>query len=141
MDIRHGVLPKDIDILASLWAQLGWGKDDADGQRTIQAAISGSSWFGLAEIDGEFAGYARALTDGIVVTYLVEVAVLPVFRCRGVGSALIESCLAAFAHTAVYADVGPEAVALFTRHGIRPRPSYLTACARGPSRIDEPVRP
>lgn len=136
MHIRHTYTSDDLPKLAQLWAQLGWGEADAKGQERAGLALAGSTWIALAELEGEFAGYARALSDGLLVTYLVEVAVLPACRRRGVGGALILSCLNAFRHTAVYADAAPEIVGLNTRYGLIPRPSHLTACARGPQKAE-----
>jgi ribosomal protein S18 acetylase RimI-like enzyme len=134
--IRHTFTPNDILMVARLWAQLGWGQEGAEGQKCVRQALAGSGWIAIAELDGQFAGYARALSDGVLVTYLTEVAVLPTFRRRGVGGALIQSCLEAFRHTAVYADAVPGIIGLNARYGLVPRPSHLTACARGP-RKDE----
>ncbi|MDQ0511253.1 GNAT family N-acetyltransferase [Ancylobacter amanitiformis] len=132
--IRHAIGPDDIAGLARLWAEIGWGSAEFEGEEQARKALAGSGWIAIAEVDGRFAGYARALTDGVLVTYLVEVAVVADLRRRGIGAALIRSCLSAFPHTALYADAGPLAVGLLERHGIVPRPAYYTACARGPQR-------
>lgn len=136
LHLRHVLVQADIPKVARLWAQLGWGQDDAEGQDRARLALMGSNWIALAEVKEEFAGYARALSDGVMVTYLVEVAVVPEWRRRGVGGALIQSCLDAFRHTAIYADAAPDVIGLNTRYGLLPRPSYLTACARGPQKPD-----
>lgn len=117
-------------MVAQLWVELGWGQQGAEGRDRVAQAFAGSNWVAVAEMQGQFAGYARALSDGILVTYLTEVAVLPTLRRRGVGGALIESCLTAFRHTTVYADAVPEIVELNTRYGLVPRSRHLTACAR-----------
>ena len=70
----------------------------------------------------------------MLVTYLVEVAVMPALRRRGIGAALIQACLDRFAHTAIYADAVPEIVELNRRHGLLPCEAHLTACARGSRR-------
>jgi GNAT superfamily N-acetyltransferase len=133
--IHHILAPTDLPKVAQLWAQLGWGQDDAEGQERAGRALTGSAWIALAELRGEFAGYARALSDGVLVTYLVEVVVVPAYRRRGVGGALIRSCLDAFRHTAIYADAAPDIIGLNTRYGLLPRPSHLTACSRGPQKV------
>ena len=131
--VRYTVTPDDIAMVAQLWAQLGWGGDDEKARDRVQQALSGSSWVAIAQLQGQFAGYARALSDGILVTYLTEVAVLPALRRKGVGGALIQACLDAFQHTAVYADAAPDIVGLNARYGLTPRPTHLIACAKGPS--------
>jgi ribosomal protein S18 acetylase RimI-like enzyme len=132
LTIRHGFTSGDCTKIAALWAQLGWGEDGAEGKVRVERALKASAWVAIAEVAGEFAGYARALSDGVVVTYLAEVAVIPAYRRRGVGGALIRSCLDAFPHTSVYADASPDAIGPNTRHGLLPRPSHMTVCARGP---------
>lgn len=132
VQIRHTITPDDISMVAQLWAQLGWGPDRVEGRDRVHQALTVSSWVAVAELQGQFAGYARALSDGVLVAYLTEVAVLPALRRRGVGGALIQSCLNAFRHTAVYADAVPEIVGLNAQYGTVPRSLHLTACARGP---------
>ncbi len=141
VQIRHTTTPDDISMVTQLGARLGWGQAGVEGRDRVQDAFAGSSWVAVAELRGQFAGYARALSDGVLVTYLMEVAVLPTLRRRGVGGALIQSCLNAFRHTAVYADAAPEIVGLNTRYGLVPRSLYLTACARGPLQIGENAHP
>jgi len=132
--IRHTLVPGDIAALARLWAENGWGSADAEGEEQVRKVLAGTGWIAIAEVEGRFAGYARALTDGVVVTYLVEIAVVAELQRNGIGTALVRSCLSAFSHTSIYADAGPLAVELLARHGIVPRPAYYTACARGPQR-------
>jgi len=132
--LRHTLVPDDIAGIVRLWAENGWGSADAEGEEQVRKVLAGTSWIAIAEVDGRFAGYARALTDGVVVTYLVEIAVVAELQRQGVGTALVRSCLSTFAHTALYADAGPLALGLLARHGIVPRPAYYTACAKGPQR-------
>ncbi|WP_158600869.1 GNAT family N-acetyltransferase [Teichococcus wenyumeiae] len=75
----------------------------------------------------------------MLVTYLVEVAVVPAYRRRGVGGALIRSCFDAFRHTAIYADAAPDIIGLNTRYGLLPPPvtpdSLLTRSTEGQSNL------
>ena len=51
------------------------------------------SWPALVATHGEdVVGFLRALTDGAVTTYVCEVLVVPAWRGRGIGRALIEAC-------------------------------------------------
>ena len=50
----------------------------------------------VAEADGAFAGYARAISDGLVTTFLCELLVEPAFRKKGVASRLVDAVQAAF---------------------------------------------
>lgn len=50
----------------------------------------------VAEADGVFAGYARAISDGVITTFLCELLVEPAFRKKGVASRLVDAVQAAF---------------------------------------------
>ncbi len=132
--LRHVLTAGDVPAIVGLWAEIGWGQGAAAEEGVVRRAFAGSCWIAIAELDGRFAGYARALGDGVLLTYLAEVAVLPCQRRRGVGGALIRSCLDAFPCTAIYAHAAPEVVGLNARHGLVPRPAHLVACSRGPVR-------
>ena len=110
--------------------EIGWIRDHEPCTAHITAMISGSTWFSVAEMDRQVVGYARAMSDDVSVTYLVEVAVAEKYRRRGIGATLIQSCFTKFSHTAIYADVAPSAVKLVSRLGLTPRPAHLVACAR-----------
>ena len=130
--VRYTVTPDDISMVAQLWAQLGWGQAGDRGGDHVQQAFAGSTWVAIAQLQGQFAGYARALSDGILVTYLTEVAVLPALRRQGAGGALIQACLNTFQHTAIYADAAPDILGLNARYGLTPRPTHLVAALRNP---------
>ena len=134
--LRHALAGEDTAAIVRLWAEIGWGHGTMAEEDVVRAAFAGSCWIAIAELDGRFAGYARAVGDGVLITYLAEVAVLPRQRRRGVGGALIRACLDAFPHTAIYADAVPGVVGLNARCGLAPRPARLVACSRGPLRRD-----
>ena len=128
--IRRHLLEADFASIAKLWEEVRWGfRDQEDAVRRVLAA---SQWIAVAELDGQFAGYGRALSDGVITTYLAEVAVVPSLRRKGVGTALVSDCLESCKLTAVYADASPEILPLLKHLGIVPRPRYLTACSKAP---------
>jgi len=88
----------------------------------------------LAELHGESAGHARALSGGVLFTYLVEVAVVLAQRRGGV---LIRFGLDAFRHTAICAGCGLDIIGLNNSYGLLPRASHLAACAGGPHKVKE----
>jgi len=126
--IRHEAAPHDFAAIAVLWGDIRWGRPDQEAM--VERALGGSDWIAIAEIDGQFAGYGRAFSDSVIVTYLTEVAVVPAFRRRGVATAIVKDCLDCFSETSIYADAGPEILPLLQRIGLLPRPRYLTACSR-----------
>jgi hypothetical protein len=38
LHIRQAIVPEDIPAISGLWAQLGWGRDDAVGRRRAAQA-------------------------------------------------------------------------------------------------------
>lgn len=50
----------------------------------------------VALADGVFAGYARAISDGLITTFLCELLVEPAFRRRGVATRLVDAVQEAF---------------------------------------------
>jgi GNAT superfamily N-acetyltransferase len=108
---------------------------------TVERAIDRSVPFGLY-VEGEQAGFARAVTDGATFAWIADVFVLPRHRGRGFGRLLMEAVLA-------HPDVRPtrnvllatgDAHGLYERLGFRPleRPErYLNR--RSPRR--EPFSP
>ena len=128
--IRRHLLKQDFASIAELWEAVRWGCRDQED--VVRRALAASQWIAIAEIDGQFAGYGRALSDGVIATYLTEVAVVPSLRRKGVGTALVLDCLENCKVTSVYADASPEMLPLLKQLGIVPRPRYLTACSKGP---------
>jgi GNAT superfamily N-acetyltransferase len=53
----------------------------------------------VAAADGALVGFVRALTDGEVTIYIAELLVVPGWRGRGLGRALLEACHLLYPHT------------------------------------------
>ena len=60
---------------------------------TVEKCIQNSLCFGVY-LDGRQIGFARVVTDFARYAHLLDVFVLPEFRCRGIGKSLIEHILA-----------------------------------------------
>jgi ribosomal protein S18 acetylase RimI-like enzyme len=128
MRSTHGDLELDDDPgrvdLDALWAFLAteayWARwRDRD---TVARQVA-SAWrvVGAYEPGGRMVGFARAMSDGVSLAYLADVYVLPEFRGRGAGAALVGTMIesgpgAAFRwmlHTA-------DAHGLYRKFGFRP---------------------
>jgi GNAT superfamily N-acetyltransferase len=134
MRIRETLEPGDLDVLGALIASLRWVSTDVTPAEQMERLLAGATWFAIAEVDGRAVGYVRALSDRVAVTYLAEVAVAASHRRQGIGAALIARCLEVFKNTAVFASASPEAVPLLEHHGVRSRPSWYVAAAKGPAK-------
>jgi ribosomal protein S18 acetylase RimI-like enzyme len=62
-------------------------------RRVVERSVEHSLCLGLYAPDGAQVGFARAITDRAVRAHLVDVFVLPAFRGRGLGRALVGAML------------------------------------------------
>lgn len=81
----------DFPAIQRLASAEGW--PTPQDRATEAMAAWRKSWPALVATHGEdVVGFLRALTDGAVTTYVCEVLVVPAWRGRGIGRALIEAC-------------------------------------------------
>ena len=153
MRSRHGDLEFDDDPgrvdLDALWSFLSTGAYWARwrDRETVGRQVA-SAWrvAGAYEPGGRMVGFARALSDGVALAYLADVYVLPEFRGRGAGTALVAMMIdqgpgAAFRwmlHTA-------DAHGLYRKFGFGPpddmyleRPGRPDALARSQRQLSPP---
>lgn len=82
----------DLSIIASFLADKAyWSRGIA--RELVEKAIAGSIPFGLYDVTGAQAGFARVVTDGALFAYLRDVFVLDAHRGRGLGSWLAETAV------------------------------------------------
>ncbi len=86
------VAAADRDAIERLYRQAGWWSESdstQDGNAWIDALVRGSFLFAGAFAGREMVGMGRSLSDGVSDAYIQDVTVLPAFRGRGIGAALI----------------------------------------------------
>jgi GNAT superfamily N-acetyltransferase len=87
----RGWTESDFIAIQRLSSAEGW--PTPQDRPTEAVAAWRKSWPALVATHGEdVVGFLRALTDGAVTTYVCEVLVVPAWRDRGIGRALIEAC-------------------------------------------------
>ena len=82
----------DLAVIAGFLREAYWSEGVP--AETVERSIEGSLPFGLYDPDGAQAGFARVVSDRAVFAYLGDVFVLPAYRGRGLGVALVECVLA-----------------------------------------------
>ena len=88
-DLRYGPFAsEDQTDLVALYRSVGWSIY-ADEPARLMQAIQASDWVLCAWQEDQLVGLARALTDGVSVTYLQDVLVHPDHQRRGIGRALL----------------------------------------------------
>lgn len=124
MEIRINAL--DADVFLSLYRSVGW---EPPGRGQVEAALRGSAATFLA-LDGETpVGMARLLGDGGMSFYVKDLAVLPAWQAKGVGTRLLDALQAHVRGSippgwAVNLELisTPEAVPFYKKHGFEERP-------------------
>ena len=64
----------------------GWMSAGMENRAEVSRLLKNSVICVGAYVDGEMAGFARALSDGVETAYIVDFTVLPKFRRKGVGT-------------------------------------------------------
>ena len=83
--------------LMELYDGVGWGAYTKD-PAALATAVANSTYVVEARVGGALVGLARGLSDDSAVFYLQDILVLPEWQRRGIGTALLERCLARFRH-------------------------------------------
>jgi GNAT superfamily N-acetyltransferase len=109
----------DFPAIQSLSAAEGWSTPT---KRPAESLVSWrASWPAIiAEDEDEVVGFLRALSDGAVTTYVAGLLVIPAWRGRGLGRALLDACQALAPTTRLDLLAEPEAIDFYTHTGFRP---------------------
>lgn len=114
---------QDVGFANQVRAMAGWNQTFADWARFL--AVEPNGCF-VAEWDGEPAGTATCTSYGTVLGWIGMLLVHPDHRRHGIGSALLEHCLAYFEGRGigcVKLDATPLGQPLYQRHGFVPEQS------------------
>lgn len=86
----------DTGEIVSLYRSAGWWHDGEDDPAQIPGIIRGSLVFIVAveRGSGKAVGMGRAISDGVSDAYIQDLVVLPGYRGRGIGKAILRKILA-----------------------------------------------
>ena len=91
MNIRS-IRPEEFESARALLSACGWTKK-IDDPEVFAACVRASQIALVAEVDGQVAGFLRAITDGIFNGYISMVAVAPQLQGTGMGKALVNAAM------------------------------------------------
>lgn len=89
--------PSDLDDVFQLLIANGWSHR-IESVGYLRQLVQASHRTAVAMLDGQIAGFARAITDGLSNGYLSTVVVAEPWRRRGVGRALVQHIVGADPH-------------------------------------------
>lgn len=100
------------------WAVLGWGKkEDYDIPKTNKA-INDTYYLVAAKNEkGQLVGLSRVFGDGYVHTSLAEIAVLPDYQKKGIGSRMMEMIKEKFGETGIFLEASEGTEDFFEKCG------------------------
>jgi len=110
---------KQIADIVSLYAGAGWWKEEYNAAGIPRLVESSFCFFTAQDANGRIVGMGRALSDGVSVAYIQDLAVLPITRGMGIGSALISHL------TAYIKSVGISSIMLMAQPGTA---KFYTSC-------------
>lgn len=93
----HEVGAWDTGEIIALYRVGGWWDEERDSPKEIPALILGSLSFVVATdtSTGKAVGMGRVISDGVSDGYIQDLVVLPEYRGRGVGSAIVRALITA----------------------------------------------
>jgi ribosomal protein S18 acetylase RimI-like enzyme len=93
----HVVTAWDEEEIVALYRSGGWWQEGRDDPSEIGALIQGSLVFVVAvdRDSGKAVGMGRAISDGVSDAYIQDLVVLPEYRGRGIGKAILGRILLA----------------------------------------------
>lgn len=109
------------DALVELYTTVGWTAYTALERRAdLARAIENSSYVITAWHDELLVGLARCLSDDVAIVYIQDVLVRPQYQRQGLGTHLIEACLARYQHVrmcVLLTDTDPGTARFYERLG------------------------
>lgn len=85
------------DELVSLYDSVGWSLYTRD-PRALARAIANSTHVVSARVASDLVGLARCVSDDVSIVYVQDLLVRPDHQRQGIGRALLDRCLARYAH-------------------------------------------
>ena len=119
----------DYEQVIGLYCKIGWGCGYSP--TALQTAFRQSSFVVAASLDGRLVGWARALSDGVTNTWIMEVVVDPDCQRKGLGRRLMGAIEKRYAHTAIWAETYNPKKDFGEKCGLKAR-NGMVVISRGP---------
>lgn len=123
----------DVHQAIDLYVSVEWGTKEQYDASTSAKAFQNLDMVVTAYDGDALVGMTRVLSDKFTVTYVVDIAVSPLYQNKGIGTEMIKRVQDAYADTAIYVAGLASAEAFFEKCGISKR-AALSSFSAAPSR-------
>lgn len=108
----------DFPAIQRLSSDEGWPTPE---KRPEEALVGWkASWPTLVALDTEqIVGFVRALTDGTITLYVMELLVVPVHRGKGIGRSLLDACHVLYPRTHIEVTAIETSQSFYSAQGFR----------------------
>ena len=120
MEIREYSVYEEKEIIR-LYSSAGW-KAYTDDPETLRKGFRQSLLVLGAYEENELTGIIRAVGDGETIVFVQDILVLPEYRRKGIGTALLKAILTRYSHVRqieLVTDSRPETIAFYESAGFR----------------------
>jgi spermidine synthase len=82
---------EDLEALAALYREAGWGADASAHPEIVRRIVAGSHCFWVARSDGRIVAMGRAISDKVSDAYIQDVTVTGSHRSCGIGRGIVRA--------------------------------------------------
>jgi GNAT superfamily N-acetyltransferase len=115
-----------LDEYRHLYESTGWTAGKVISDATLRKAID-NSWYWVSVYDDEaIIGTGRLVSDGALYAFVCDMIVLPSYRCKGIGSAILRMLKKKCNETGfqrVWLFAAPGRTEFYVRNGFEIRPA------------------
>ena len=85
---------RQVSDIVAIYECAGWWKEEYDAMGILKLVENSFCFFTAQDANKRIVGMGRAISDGVSVAYIQDLAVLPLTRGMGIGSALVSHLVA-----------------------------------------------
>ncbi len=126
--------PEEAAHIIGVYIAVGWGTQNDYVEEDLQQAMQKLSIW-VATVNEKIVGVIRVLSDNVLETHILDVAVKPDQQRKGIAHTLMVKVAEEYSHTAIYAKSTKAAEGLFAKVGLKARDDHMTVMAIAPQKV------
>jgi GNAT superfamily N-acetyltransferase len=121
-DLRENHLDLDFEDVITIYLKNGWGKQKSDySTANLMEAFANTAFVATAYQKKRLAGWARAMSDGVTNTWIMEIVIDPDFQRKGLGTKMVDLIKRKYSRTALWAETYLKTKAFAEKCGLTTR--------------------